>query len=211
MTLMDRNNWIGLRSMQTIHIVSCETYVYLTSKTALVTGGSQGIGKAIAECLVKEEARVYVIGRSKENLERIKAGNQSIFTIQRLGQNESICGKNWDCLFAFGFIVTQTVARALIAAGRPGAVVNISSVLAMKTSIPVTALELGPHGIRVNSINPTLIPTDMAERYEEEREFVQMFLKRHPLGKFASVEDVVNATLFCWRSMEECFSIKCCV
>ncbi|KAJ8306610.1 hypothetical protein KUTeg_017155 [Tegillarca granosa] len=54
----------------------------------------------------------------------------------------------------------------------------------------VTALELGPHGIRVNSINPTLIPTDMVERYEKEREFVQMFLKRHPLGKFASVEDV---------------------
>ncbi|KAJ8306001.1 hypothetical protein KUTeg_016546 [Tegillarca granosa] len=215
-------------------------------KTALVTGGSRGIGKAISERLVKERAKVYVIGRSQENLEKLEAENPSINTIQvdlrdwdktkasveKIGivdllvNNAGITHKEFfvdekkeqfediiNTNFKSAFNITQIMARCLIDSCRPGAVVNVSSVVGIKPSVPglssyciskammdmltkVTALELGPHGIRVNSINPTLVKTDMAKKYYEDKEFMQMFLNRHPLGKVATLDDAVNAIMF---------------
>ncbi|KAJ8300740.1 hypothetical protein KUTeg_022259 [Tegillarca granosa] len=214
-------------------------------KKALVTGGSRGIGKAIAERLLLEGANVYVIGRSQENLEKLKTENPSINTIQ-------VDVTNWDetktaveqigvvdllvnnagifdqtnfvdveidkfdkmietnCKSAFN--ITQIIARGLISAARPGVVANMSSVGGFKgvagfmpycvskaildMLTKVTALELGPHKIRVNSVNPTILKTDMTKDLYQDEEFMQMLRAKHPLGKFATVEDVVNATMF---------------
>ncbi|KAJ8316542.1 LOW QUALITY PROTEIN: hypothetical protein KUTeg_005914 [Tegillarca granosa] len=49
-------------------------------KTALVEVG--GIGKAVAERLLQEGAKVYVLGKSQENLEKLKTEHSSINTIQ---------------------------------------------------------------------------------------------------------------------------------
>lgn len=44
----------------------------LKSKTAIVTGASKGLGKAIAEALVKKEVEVYGLARSEEELKKIQ-------------------------------------------------------------------------------------------------------------------------------------------
>ena len=60
----------------------------------------------------------------------------------------------------------------------------------------VMCLELGPHNIRVNSVNPCATMTDMGREHWSEPSVAGPYLKRIPLGRFAEVSDVVSATMF---------------
>ncbi|XP_075418512.1 carbonyl reductase [NADPH] 2 [Tenrec ecaudatus] len=110
------------------------------------------------------------------------------------------------------FQVSQIVARGMIARGVPGSIVNVSSMVAhvtfpslstysstkgaMTMLTKTMALELGPHKIRVNSVNPTVVLTAMGQNVCEDPELARRLKERHPLKKFAEVEDVVNSILF---------------
>jgi len=62
------------------------------------------------------------------------------------------------------------------------------------------AFEVAPHGVRVNAINPGVIPTNLSrdskvpkEQMEQVR---QMMTKLHPLGRVGQVKEVVDAIIF---------------
>ncbi|KAF7642777.1 hypothetical protein LDENG_00250880 [Lucifuga dentata] len=108
--------------------------------------------------------------------------------------------------------VSQIVARGMKARGTGGAIVNISSQASQRALADhavycsskaavdmltrVMALELGPHQIRVNSVNPTVVMTDMGRQGWKDPEKVKTMTSRIPLGRFAEVEEVVNSVLF---------------
>lgn len=108
--------------------------------------------------------------------------------------------------------VSQLVARGMKARGRGGAIVNISSQASQRALLDhavycaskgaldmltrVMALELGPHQIRVNSVNPTVVLTEMGRLGWSDSTKAQTMTSRIPLGRFAEVEDVVNSVLF---------------
>ena len=109
--------------------------------------------------------------------------------------------------------VSQVVARGMVARGEGGIIVNISSISSLRPIVDhavycaakagldhlmrVMTLELGPHGIRVNCVNPILVPaTDIGKRAFLSPEKAEQVLKGIPLGRFAELEDVVNAVLF---------------
>ncbi|XP_058140914.1 L-xylulose reductase [Dasypus novemcinctus] len=108
--------------------------------------------------------------------------------------------------------VSQIVARGLVARGAPGAIVNISSQAsqraiarhsiycstkgALDMLTKVMALELGPHKIRVNAVNPTVVSTPMGKANWSDPQKVKAVLDRIPLGRFAEVENVVDSVLF---------------
>jgi NAD(P)-dependent dehydrogenase (short-subunit alcohol dehydrogenase family) len=72
----------------------------LAGKIALVTGGSRGIGHAIAEALLEEGAKVAICGRSKDSLDKavkdLSAKGEIVGTTCNMGRNEEV-----EALFTF--------------------------------------------------------------------------------------------------------------
>ena len=109
-------------------------------------------------------------------------------------------------------LVAQVVARGMIARKSGGAIVNVSSQSSMRAVLNHTAycaskgaldqltrmmaLELGPHGIRVNSVNPTVTLTPMGELAWGDPVKSAPMLARIPLQQFATPRDVTDAILY---------------
>jgi NAD(P)-dependent dehydrogenase (short-subunit alcohol dehydrogenase family) len=69
----------------------------LTNKTALITGGTTGIGRAVAEDFIKEGAKVIITGREQKTLERavIELGsNASGFILDNASMKDILTAKN---------------------------------------------------------------------------------------------------------------------
>ncbi len=59
------------------------------------------------------------------------------------------------------------------------------------------ALEYSEHGVRVNTVNPAVIDTSMAERLAESISASQEDLDAmHPIGRTGKVEEVASAVLW---------------
>jgi gluconate 5-dehydrogenase len=58
------------------------------------------------------------------------------------------------------------------------------------------AAELAPHGINVNGVAPTVVRTPIAEHWFSDPERNRKLVERIPLGRVASLEDVVGPVLF---------------
>ena len=50
-------------------------------RRVIITGGSKGIGKAIAERFAKEECDIYLLSSNKENLEKTKSNYKINITL----------------------------------------------------------------------------------------------------------------------------------
>ncbi len=109
-------------------------------------------------------------------------------------------------------LVTKYASRSMIRIGKGGAIVNVSSqasLVALKGHISygsskaaldnitrVSALELGRHGIRVNSVNPTVVMTEMSASYWGRPEIGDPYLKQMPLGRWATEDEIAAPIVF---------------
>ncbi len=108
------------------------------------------------------------------------------------------------------FLVGRDMARLMIAEGRKGAMVNIGSGAARqmptgsvtycmsKTALERLskgqALELAPHGIRVNVVEPGFAPGSEVSRLPPE--YVERMSARIPLGRNSGPDDAAMAVLY---------------
>lgn len=109
-------------------------------------------------------------------------------------------------------IFGQETAKSLIARGRKGAIVNVSSIAssmgladhtaycsskgALDSLTMVMANELGRHGIRVNAVNPTVVLTPMAVKAWSDPAKSGPVLQRIPLGRFIEPEEVAETIAY---------------
>jgi len=194
----------------------------LSGKTALVTGASRGIGRAIALRFAAEGAFVVVNYAGNEVDTAVKAIVAERGRIDILVNNAGVTRDNllmrlteddFDAVVRTNlkgtFLVTKFVSRQMIRQ-RCGRIVNMSSVVgemgnagqsvyaATKAGIlgftKAMARELASREITVNAIAPGFITTDMTEKLPEAAR--KEFAERIPLGRFGAPEEVAELALF---------------
>jgi NAD(P)-dependent dehydrogenase (short-subunit alcohol dehydrogenase family) len=110
------------------------------------------------------------------------------------------------------YFLTQAVAKGLIAADRPGSLINISSQMghvggreravycaskfAVEGFTKAMALEFGPAKIRVNTVCPTFILTDLTQPTFDDPEKRAWVLDKIKLGRPGEVEDIMGAVVY---------------
>jgi NAD(P)-dependent dehydrogenase (short-subunit alcohol dehydrogenase family) len=120
------------------------------------------------------------------------------------------------------FFCGQSAARAMIALGTPGRIINTASMAAKQGGVPfladyvaskfavmgltqAMACELAPHGIRVNSVCPGFVATPMQTRelaWEAQLRGIdtesvkQMWIDDTPLARLQTPEDVAKVVAF---------------
>jgi NAD(P)-dependent dehydrogenase (short-subunit alcohol dehydrogenase family) len=228
----------------------------LSGRSALVTGGSRGIGRHMAVGLAEAGARVFVASRKLAACEAVAAeirgsGGQAVALEADVSKPED-CEhlvarvlaaterlhvlvnnaarvwaapaleyplEGWDRVFDLNvrglFALSQLAARHMRERGG-GCIVNVGSISAWRAAPdaeqPVVAynaskgavaaltvdmaVKLAPYGIRVNCLAPGPFDTDMMNHIRHDPERMREYLKRVPLGRAGSEDDVKGAVVF---------------
>ncbi|MEM7181480.1 MAG: SDR family oxidoreductase [Spirochaetota bacterium] len=216
--------------------------------TALVTGGSRGLGSAIIEDFYKRGFNVATFSRSiskdiqafqkeygssflwkqidgndyKQAIVFVKEIIDHFQTLDILVNNAGVghegpltlmANANIDALLDINLKLSIYLAKACIKQmlrQQSGCIVNISSVNAIRGHAGISvysatksaldgftrslAREVGPQGIRVNSLAPGYFLSEMTQEMGENAR--NRIIRRTPLGRLGSIEDLVHAVRF---------------
>jgi glucose 1-dehydrogenase len=212
---------------------------------ALVTGGADGIGKAIAARLTQEGARAVVLDRDPTDVPYAVVGDVTDPDAVAAAIDEAV-GRHggldivvnnagvtayssfldlpveeWEHVHRTNltgtFLVSQAAARRMLELEpMPRSIVNLASVegrrvvarsghpqvhyssskAAIEHLTRALAVELAPHGIRVNAVCPGLVRTRFTERALADPETRDWLLARIPLRRPGEPEDVAAAAAF---------------
>jgi gluconate 5-dehydrogenase len=187
------------------------------TEAAAAEAGGGAIGIA-GDMTVKDDAE-RAISETVTRLGRIDALVNAVGggIIDRMSPAQDFPEDDWRYVMALNLdsalFPSQAAARAMIAAGRGGSILNVSSVrgelglragytpyVASKGALNMLtkqhAVEWAPYGVRVNAISPTFVRTAMVAGMLENEGFYEGLVARIPLGRIAEPEDLVGAALF---------------
>jgi 2-deoxy-D-gluconate 3-dehydrogenase len=127
-----------------------------------------------------------------------------------------VTDEDWDDVLGVNlrtpFFLAQAFARAALAAGRGGSIINIASMLSFQGGIRVAsytasksgiagltkllACEWAPRGINVNAIAPGYIETNNTEALRADASRNTDILKRIPAGRWGEASDIGGTAVF---------------
>lgn len=213
----------------------------LSGQTALVTGANTGIGQAIAAAMARAGAHVIAAGRSSCAETVALTGGEELtldfadpmaardtFAARRIDilvNNAGIIRRadsvdftedDWDAVMDVNlkavFFTAQAFAKAALARGAGGKIVNIASLLSFQGGIRVPSYTASKHGvagitkllanewaakgINVNAIAPGYIETNNTEALRADPDRNKAILDRIPAGRWGRADDIGEAAVF---------------
>lgn len=110
------------------------------------------------------------------------------------------------------FFAAQAAAQRMVAEGVRGSIIHVSSQMghvggpersvycaskhALEGLAKAMAIDLAPHGVRVNTIGPTFIDTPLTRPFWADVAFHADVLSRIKLGRLGEVEDLMGAVVY---------------
>jgi len=175
------------------------------------------------------KASIHVADLLKmESIQELKKFGPFNILVNNAGNNipEHFCDvteENFDKVMLLNvksaFFVAQAVAQGMVESGIKGSIIHISSQMgivggkkrtvycaskhAMEGFSKSMALDLAENGIRVNTVCPTFVETELTRPFMAEKEFKDYVLSRIPLGHVGQTEDVADAVLFLASDMSK--------
>jgi NAD(P)-dependent dehydrogenase (short-subunit alcohol dehydrogenase family) len=175
------------------------------------------------------KATVHVADLLKmESVQELKKFGPFNILVNNAGNNipEHICDVTEDSFdkvillnVKSAFFVAQAIAQGMVESGIKGSIIHISSQMgivggkkrtvycaskhAMEGFSKSMALDLAENGIRVNTVCPTFVETELTRPFMAEKEFKDYVLSRIPLGHVGQTGDVADAVLFLASDMSK--------
>ena len=175
------------------------------------------------------KASIHVADLLKmESVQELKKFGPFNILVNNAGNNipEHFCNvteENFDKVMLLNvksaFFVAQAVAQGMVESDIRGSIIHISSQMgivggkkrtvycaskhAMEGFSKSMALDLAENGIRVNTVCPTFVETELTRPFMAEKEFKDYVLSRIPLGHVGQTEDVADAVLFLASDMSK--------
>lgn len=215
----------------------------LAGKQAIVTGGSRGLGQAIAAALAAAGASVTVVARDQASLDALQRLHPELSIwpadVTDPGFADKLAARDVDILInnagtntplpmidvpvevldrmlslnvRAAYLAAQAAVRSMLRRACGGAIINITSQMghvgsprrtvycmtkhALEGLTKAMAVELAPHGIRVNSVAPTFIETPMTKPMLSDPAFRAFVDSMIPLGRLGQVDDVAAAVVY---------------
>ncbi|WP_338607303.1 SDR family oxidoreductase [Pelagibacterium nitratireducens] len=108
--------------------------------------------------------------------------------------------------------LAKAVSQRLVSEGMPGSIITLSSQMghvggpgrtvycatkfAVEGMTKAMAIELGPHNIRINTVCPTFVETELTSAALSDPDFRSWVLSKIKLGRLGKVEDMMGPVLF---------------
>ena len=210
----------GIGKATALHLAACGARVVVLDRdrdalAALKAERNNGFEEPLCADLLDDASVAAALAtdreRSNGQLISLLVNNAGIAQFRPEDEAPEVLAKDFDLLFGINvkalFLLTQRVTRALVDAGKTGAVVHISSQsstlaltehliyssgkAAVDHAARIHALELGKHGIRVNTVRPTVVLTALAREHWKPDALAKMAASV-PLGRLAEPEDVAH-------------------
>lgn len=181
----------------------------------------EGAANALKDAGLKAEALVVDVTDTVSFADQISTLPPFDIFVNNAGTNRpkplaDIDEEDYDAVLGLNLRAAVFAAKAvtvqMVAAGNGGSIINMSSQMghvgaanrtlycaskwAIEGFTKALAVELGHHGIRVNTICPTFIETPMTKPFLEEPQFRDAVLDKIKLGRIGTVEDIVGAAVY---------------
>lgn len=224
----------------------------VTGQRVLITGGSRGIGRALADGFAQRGARVMICSRHEDSVmaavNEMQSGKLDVqgcacdvareedvckvvqHTIEQFGhidtlinvaginrrkRAETVTADDYDAIMDTNlrgaFLMCREAGRHMIER-RSGVQINVESLntwMPLKGVLPYAvskfgmqgltrglALEWGRHGVRVNSLAPGFILTDLTRKLWSDPDMQNWNTANAPLGRLGVPEDMVGTAVF---------------